>query len=158
MVREEREKKRVLATGVFDLLHPGHVRYLEEAKKAGGENAELVVVVARDNTVKRAKGKAPVMPEDQRRFLIEALRVVDSAILGYEEQEISTILETGFKYLLSLKPDIIAVGYDQKNVEITLRKMVAEKGLNIQIVKIGKFGENRLNSSSKIRKKIIEGR
>jgi len=86
------------------------------------------------------------------------LRVVDSAILGYEEQEIGTILETGFKYLLSLKPDVIAVGYDQRNVEKTLRKVIAEKGLNIQIVKIGKFGKDRLNSSSKIRKKIIEGK
>ncbi len=146
---------RVLATGVFDLLHPGHVKYLEEAKKTGGENAELVVVVARDNTVKKAKGKAPIMPEDQRRFLVESLKVVDSAILGFEEQDVSKILETGFKYLLSLKPDIIAVGHDQSNVEKTLQKVIEEKGLNIKIVKIKKFNEE-LDSSTKIREKIME--
>jgi FAD synthetase len=150
-------KTRVLATGVFDLLHPGHVKYLEEAKKTGGENAELVVVVARDNTVKKAKGKAPIMPEDQRRFLVESLKVVDSAILGFEEQDVSKILETGFKYLLSLKPDIIAVGHDQSNVEKTLQKVIMEKGLNIKIVKIKKFNEE-LDSSTKIKEKIIEQR
>jgi FAD synthetase len=150
-------KTRVLATGVFDLLHPGHVKYLEEDKKTGGENAELVVVVARDNTVKKAKGKAPIMPEDQRKFLVESLKVVDSAILGFEEQDVSKILETGFKYLLSLKPDIIAVGHDQSNVEKTLQKVIKEKGLNIKIVKIKKFNEE-LHSSTKIKEKIIEQR
>jgi len=148
-------KTRVLATGVFDLLHPGHVKYLEEAKKTGGENAELVVVVARDNTVKKAKGKAPIMPEDQRRLLVESLKVVDSAILGFEEQDVTKILETGFKYLLSLKPDIIAVGHDQSNVEKTLQKVITEKGLNIKIVKIKKFNEE-LDSSTKIKERIIE--
>jgi len=149
-----KNRMRVLATGVFDLLHPGHVKYLEEAKKTGGKNAELVVVVARDNTVKKAKGRAPVMPQDQRRFLVESLKVVDLAILGYEEQEIGTILETGVKYLLSLKPDIIAVGHDQNNVEKTLQKLVMEKGLNIKIVKIKKFNEE-LDSSTKIKERII---
>jgi FAD synthetase len=56
----------VLASGVFDLLHLGHVRFLEEAKKAGGKNAELIVIVARDSTVEKRKGKKPIMSEDQR--------------------------------------------------------------------------------------------
>jgi FAD synthetase len=64
------KKKIVLASGTFDLLHLGHVRFLEEAKKAGGKNAELVVIVARDSTVKARKGKKPIMPEDQRRALV----------------------------------------------------------------------------------------
>ncbi len=48
--------KTVLAAGVFDLLHYGHIRYLEEAKKTGGEGARLIVIVARDETVLRLKG------------------------------------------------------------------------------------------------------
>mgnify|MGYP001127593064 CR=1 FL=1 len=67
MAAEEVKKKPVvLASGVFDLLHIGHVRYLEEAKKSGGENAKLVVIVATDDTVKKRKGKKPVLPEEQR--------------------------------------------------------------------------------------------
>ena len=50
-----RRRRRVLASGVFDLIHDGHLRFLEEAKKMGGKGAELVVVVARDSTVRRLK-------------------------------------------------------------------------------------------------------
>jgi len=150
MVDKEMRKKRVvLASGTFDLLHLGHVRFLEEAKKAGGENAELIVIIARDSTVEKRKGKKPVMPEDQRRALVESLKVVDEAILGYEDFDIRNVVE-------KIKPDVIAVGHDQDGIEREVRKALAEKGLNIPIVKVGKFGKNELNSSSKIKRKIIE--
>ncbi|KON33908.1 FAD synthase, partial [miscellaneous Crenarchaeota group-1 archaeon SG8-32-1] len=80
-----------MASGTFDLLHLGHVRFLEEAKKAGGKTAELIVIVARDNTVKVRKGKKPIMPEDQRRALVESLKVVDEAILGWEDFSINKV-------------------------------------------------------------------
>jgi len=149
MVSKEKKKKVVLASGTFDLLHFGHLKYLEEAKKAGGENAELIVIVARDSTVEKRKGKKPVMPEDQRRSLVESLKVVDEAILGYEEFDISKVVE-------KIKPDIIAVGHDQEGIEREVRKAIEEKGLKIQIAKIGRFGKRELNSSSKIKRKIIE--
>ena len=69
MVGKARKKKSVLASGTFDLLHFGHVKYLEEAKEAGGKNAELIVIVARDSTVKKRKGKKPVMPENNEDHL-----------------------------------------------------------------------------------------
>jgi len=147
--KEMRKKKVVLASGTFDLLHLGHVKYLEEAKKAGGKNAELIVIIARDGTVEKRKGKKPVMPEDQRRALVESLKVVDEAILGYEDFDISNVVE-------KIKPDVIAVGHDQDGIEREVRRAVAEKRLHIEIVKIGKFGKNELNSSSKIKRKIIE--
>ncbi len=143
------KRKIVLASGNFDLLHLGHVRYLEEAKKAGGENAELIVIVARDSTVEKMKGKKPVMTEDQRRSLVEALKVVDEAILGYEEMDVSKVLE-------KIRPYIVAVGHDQNAMEKAVRKAVTEKGLKIQIVKIGKFGKEELNSSSKIKRKVVK--
>jgi FAD synthetase len=143
------KRRIVLASGNFDLLHLGHVRYLEEAKRAGGENAELIVIVARDSTVEKMKGKKPVMSEDQRRSLVEALKEVDEAILGYEELDINKVLE-------KISPDIVAVGHDQDDMEKAVRKAVAEKGLKIQIVKIGKFGKEELNSSSKIKRKVVE--
>jgi len=146
---ETKKEKVVLASGTFDLLHLGHVKFLEEAKKAGGPNAKLVVIVARDSTVKKRKGRAPIIPEDQRRALIEALKVVDEALLGYEDFDIERAIE-------KIKPDIIAVGHDQTSIEREVRKFIEEKGLKIEVVKIRKFGKEELNSSSKIMRKIIE--
>jgi FAD synthetase len=147
--RKREKRKVVLASGVFDLLHLGHVRFLEEAKTAGGENAELIVIIARDRTVEKRKGKKPIMPENQRRALVESLKVVDEAILGYEEFDIGRVIE-------KIKPEIIVVGYDQDGMEQMVKNYVKEKGLKIKVVKIGKFGEDELDSSSKIKKKIIE--
>jgi FAD synthetase len=147
MVKEN--KKIVLASGTFDLLHLGHVRFLEEAKKAGGKNAKLVVIVARDSTVEAQKGKTPVMPADQRRALVESLKVVDEVILGQEGISIEKVIE-------NIKPEIIAVGHDQYGTEKQVLKAIKEEGLKIQVVKIGKFGKQELDSSSKIVRKIIE--
>ena len=142
-------KKIVLASGTFDLLHLGHVRFLEEAKKAGGKNADLLVIVARDSTVKARKGKKPIMPEDQRRALVESLKVVDEAILGWEDFNIDKVIER-------IKPDVIAVGHDQDGIENEVFKAIDEKKVRIEVAKIGRFGKRELDSSSKIVRKIIE--
>lgn len=139
----------VLASGVFDLIHLGHVRFLEEAKRAGGPNAWLVVVVARDSTVEKMKGKKSIVSEDQRRALVESLRVVDEAVLGYESLEIGEII-------VQLKPDVIALGYDQADMDQQVHTYVATHHLPVRIVRIGKFKENSLDSSSKIKQKIID--
>ena len=147
MVRKK--KIVVLASGTFDLLHLGHVRFLEEAKKVGGKDAELIVIVARDSTVKARKGKKPIMPEDQRRALVESLKVVDEAILGWEDFSIDKVIE-------KIKPDVIAVGHDQNEMENKLLKAIEEKKVPIEVTKIGRFGKRELDSSSKIVRKIIE--
>ncbi|RLI07924.1 FAD synthase [Candidatus Bathyarchaeota archaeon] len=139
----------VLASGVFDLLHYGHIRLLEEAKKRGGPDARLVVIVARDETVRRRKGKGPVIPEDQRRALVEALKVVDEALLGYEDMDLAAVID-------KIRPDVIAVGYDQDEIERQTRRIAREKGLSLRVVRIGRFGKEDLNSSSKIKGKIVE--
>jgi len=79
---------RVVATGTFDLLHPGHILYLECSKALGDE---LVVIVARDVNV-RHKPK-PVVPQDQRLRMVQSLKVVDQAVLG-EEKDISRSLSS----------------------------------------------------------------
>jgi len=142
--------KTVLAAGVFDLLHYGHIRYLEEAKKHGGKDARLVVIVARDETVKRMKGSDPVIPEDQRRAVIESLKVVDEAFLGYEDMNLNRVLE-------QVKPDIVAVGYDQESIKVQVEAINQAKGLGIKIVQVERFGKDDLNSSSKIKRRIVEG-
>ena len=145
----KKKKRVVLASGTFDLLHLGHVRFLEEAKKTGGKNAELVVIVARDSTVKARKGKNPVMPEDQRRALVESLKVVNEAILGWEDFNIDKVIE-------KIKPDIIAVGHDQDGIENEVQKAVNDNKVVVEVAKIGRFGKRELDSSSKIVRKIIE--
>jgi FAD synthetase len=127
----------------------GHVKFLEEAKKAGGKNAELIVIIARDSTVQETKGRKPIMPESQRRALVESLKVVDEAVLGFENFDIGDVIDR-------IKPDVIALGYDQAAMERRVREYVDKHGLNVKVVRVGKFEEDELDSSSKIRQKIIE--
>jgi FAD synthetase len=149
MASKNVKKRIVLASGVFDLLHLGHVKFLEEAKKAGGKNAELIVIVARDSTVEKSKGRKPVMTENQRRALVESLRVVDEAVLGFEKFDLGDVIER-------VKPDVISLGYDQADMEKGVQEYVDKHKLNTKVIRIGKFEEDELDSSSKIRQKIIE--
>ena len=148
-MHDRKKGKIVLAEGTFDLLHYGHVHYLTNAKKLGGENSKLIVIVARDKTVEKLKGRKPIIPEDQRRAIVESLKVVDEAILGYEEMNVAKVIE-------KIKPDIIALGYDKVRMEEDLKRYIREKNLDIKVVRISKFEGGDLNSSSKIKKKIIE--
>ena len=140
----------VLAAGVFDLLHYGHIRYLEEAKKTGGPDSRLVVIVARDETVRRQKESDPIIPEDQRRAVIEALRVVDEALLGFEDLDLDRVLQ-------QVKPDIVVVGHDQMAIKNQVEKINKAREMQIRIIQISQFGEDALNSSSKIKSRIVEG-
>ena len=149
MANKRKKRRVVLASGVFDLLHLGHVKFLEEAKKAGGKNAELIVIIARDSTVEKNKGSKPVMPENQRRALVESLKVVDEAVLGFEKFDIGDVIDR-------IKPDVVALGYDQAAMEKQVREYVDKHGLSVKVVRVGKFEEDELDSSSKIRQKIIE--
>ena len=149
MPTEHEKRQVVLASGVFDLLHLGHVKFLEEAKKAGGKNAQLVVIIARDSTVEEAKGRKPVMPENQRRILVESLKVVDEAVLGLKDFDIGNVIKT-------IQPDVIALGYDQKDMEQRVKEYVERNQLNVKVVRVGKFEAEELDSSSKIRQKIVE--
>lgn len=140
-------RKIVLATGAFDLLHLGHVRFLEESKKKGGPEARLIVVVARDKTVKQRKGQNPILPENQRRELVASLRIVDKAILGHEKLDMLGILK-------EVKPDIICVGYDQREIKRSLVKILGEEKIKIPVVEIPRLGPEGLNSSSKVKAKV----
>lgn len=141
--------RTVLATGVFDLLHIGHVKFLQESKKRGGPGARLVVVVASDRTVIRRKRHGPILPEQQRRELVAALRFVDRAVLGSENLDMIGILKR-------VRPDIIAVGYDQGEIRRSLNRVLKEEGLKIPVVQIPRFGPSRLNSSSKLKDRVAK--
>ncbi len=142
-------RKTVLSTGVFDILHLGHLRFLEESKRKGGPRSKLVVVVARDKTVFRRKGKGPVIPEDQRRELVAALRVVDRAILGREEIDLLGILK-------EVKPDIVCVGYDQDEIRAAVTRLIRKQGLPIRVIRIRRFGPIGFNSSTKLKSRVAK--
>jgi FAD synthetase len=133
----------VVATGTFDLLHPGHVLYLERSKILGDE---LVVIVARDVNV-RHKPK-PVLPEEQRRKMVQSLTAVDRAILG-EENDI-------FRTIEQLNPDIITLGFDQHFDIGHLEKELSRRGLHPRIVRIEAHETCDLCSSRRIVTRILE--
>lgn len=143
------KRKVVLATGAFDLLHYGHLNFLQEARKMGGRDARLIVIVARDRTVEARKGKKPIVPEDQRRALIEALKPVDDAILGFEDMNYEAVID-------KLNPDIIAVGYDQSDIKSSVEELIQRKGLKIRVFQTRKFAVDDIDSSSKIKRRVIE--
>ncbi|MBO4798138.1 MAG: adenylyltransferase/cytidyltransferase family protein, partial [Candidatus Methanomethylophilaceae archaeon] len=92
---------RVMASGVFDIIHTGHISYLTQAKSMGDE---LVVVVACDSTV-RARKHEPVTPEKMRAEIVGMLKPVDKVIIGGTGDMMETVAE--------IKPDIIVLGFDQ---------------------------------------------
>jgi FAD synthetase len=144
------KKTRVLAFGTFDIVHAGHAKYLEESRKLGGKEAELIVVIARDSTVKSIKGREPIFSEDERRYLVESLKPVDKAILGYEGEDRLKVVE-------DFKPDVIALGYDEKPSEDYLKKELKARGLKgTKVVRLSKYGDEVLNSTSKVVKRIQE--
>lgn len=134
---------RVLATGTFDILHPGHLLYLSEAKALGDE---LYVIVARDSMVKH-KHK-PIVPEGQRLAMVQALRIVDKAMLGSETDM--------FEPLRKIKPDIIALGENQFFKEKELEAQLKAHGIIAKVVRIQSFEQCELCSSAAIIRKILE--
>ena len=141
--------KKVLAAGKFDILHLGHIAYLEQAKELAGKDGELVVVIARDDTIERERGALPVFPQEQRRRIVEALGIVDKAILGYDSENHSDIV-------VDLKPDYIALGYDQyTNIE-SLEESFRKKDMTTEIVRLEKRTADGLYSSTVIRERILK--
>ena len=137
--------KIVMATGTFDIIHPGHGYYLEESKKVGGEDARLAVVVATDATV-RSKKRIPVVDEKQRLEVVKMMKPVDEAYLGSETDM--------FKIVEEIKPDIITIGSDQKYNITDLKKQLLKRGINTDVVKIEGYKKSPLDSTCKILKRI----
>ena len=136
---------RVMAVGVFDLLHLGHVHYLTEAKKHGDE---LVVVVATDTMVARRKHQ-PVMPQEMRVALVAALKPVDVAVIGHEDDQYASVED--------LRPDVIALGWDDYHKVDEIKAALAARGLgHIEVARMPKFEEHDLNGTRKIIRRIID--
>ncbi len=136
---------RVMATGVFDLLHPGHVYFLSEARKLGDE---LVVVVARDQTARRLKHE-PYVPEHVRREMVEALKPVDRAVLGSTTDIYETVVRE--------RPAVIALGHDQVWNEKEVERECARRGVPVKVVRIGPLPHNDLATRRLIERIVARG-
>ena len=140
--------KIVLAGGVYDVIHVGHLAALREAKELGDV---LVVVVATDITVEMLKGRKPILPEEDRRELLEGLKPVDKAILGYED------VGFGFEQvLMEVMPDLVAFGFDQEKLEATVSEIIQHRSLKITVVKLSRFNREKYASSTSLRQRLAE--
>jgi FAD synthetase len=133
---------RVMASGVFDLIHPGHISYLKQAKSFGDH---LTVVVASDSTVRKKKHE-PVTPEAMRAMIVGSLKPVDEAIVGGEGDIFDTVSK--------VNPDVIVLGYDQSFDEAKLTADLEARGFKgIKVVRANECADD-LNATRRIVDKI----
>jgi rfaE bifunctional protein nucleotidyltransferase chain/domain len=131
----------VLANGVFDLLHVGHVRYLEDARRAGDR---LVVGVNGDAATARMKGAGrPVLPATERALLVASLRCVD-AVTVFEE-------DTADALLVALAPDVHAKGTDYRVDSVPERATAAAHGVATVIT-----GDPKRHSTRELFARVLE--
>lgn len=130
-----------MTTGVFDLIHLGHIHMLEAAKRHG---RELVVVIARDETVLKQKHN-PINPEEIRRQIVEKLKPVDRAVLGHHGDI--------YRIVREIQPDVIALGYDQPFKEAEVEKKCLEHGVKVKVVRLPQF-DHDLDATRKIIERI----
>ena len=128
--------KKVMCAGTFDMIHPGHLFYLSEAKKYGNK---LIVVVARDETSEKFKDKRPVHSERERLDAVRMLKIVDEAVLG-KHGNIFDIIE-------EIKPDVICLGYDQKVQKQQLEDELKKRGIKAEVIRIDAYMPHMYKSS-----------
>ena len=133
-------RRVVLANGCFDILHVGHIRYLEHAKKMGDV---LVVAINSDSSVRKLKGEGrPVLNENERLALVSALRCVDHVVL-FEEPDVTRVIQI-------LKPAVHAKGTDYSEDTVPERNQVLAYGGEVRIA-----GDPKDHSTRDIIQKII---
>ena len=119
------KKKIVLAGGVFDIIHPGHIHTLNAAKALGDV---LVVAIATDKTAQKMKKRPPLHNQELRCELVSCLSMVDKAVIGHEDDIFETVKE--------IKPNIIVLGYDQIHQEKFIDEGCKRINLNVEIVRL----------------------
>ena len=139
------KRKKVLVAGTFDIIHPGHIYLFKKASELG----DVIVIVARDNSVKRFKGRSPIIPEHQRLAVVSSIKYVKKAVLGHDDPDILKIVE-------EIKPDIILLGPDQNFKEEDIVKELEKRGLKVEVKRAEEYIECSFCSTSKIIKRVIE--
>ena len=135
--------KTVMCFGTFDLLHLGHLYYFEQARRYGDY---LIVVIARDKTKQKQKKKI-LFSEQERQQLVQSLKQVDEAVLGYPDNHLKIIQER--------KPDVICLGYDHPIQKKELQKKLSALGLHPSVVRIPHYYTQKYKTT-RLREKILE--
>lgn len=139
------KRPKVLVAGAFEILHPGHIYLLKKAWELG----EVYVVVARDKNFKRFKRRDPVIPEEQRKKIVESVKYVSHAVLGDEEDI--------YKPIEEISPDIVLLGPDQHVDPEELRKELERRGVRgVRVDKLSERVGDKLYSVSGIIDRIVE--
>jgi FAD synthetase len=128
--------KKAIAFGTFDILHEGHLDFLKQAKEHGDF---LAVVVGRDSTVEKIKGRKPENNEHQRMLYVYNVPEVDLALLGDKEDP--------YKVIEEQKPDVICLGYDQNSYTKNLEKEMEKRGIKAGIVRLKPHMPEKFKSS-----------
>ena len=124
-LKKSSTKKTVLAGGVFDIIHPGHIHTLNAAKALGDV---LIVAIATDKTAQKMKKRQPLHNQELRRELVSCLSMVDKAIVGHEDDIFETVK--------AIKPDIIVLGYDQVHQNQFISDGCKRINLDVEIVRL----------------------
>ncbi len=137
----------VIAQGTFDLLHPGHVHYLQEAAAMGDH---LTVIVARTTNVTHKP--SPVVPAEQRRTMVAALEPVDDAVLGHPEDI--------FVPVEAIAPDVLALGYDQHHDADAIAAELDARDIDCEVRRASgrSASEDELTSTSAIVDRVLTER
>lgn len=117
--------KVVLAGGVFDIIHPGHIHTLNAAKDLGDV---LIVVIATDKTAEKMKKRLPLHNQEQRKMLVDSLSVVDLSIVGHEGDI--------FKTVDQIRPQVIALGYDQIHQEKSITEGCKKINIDVTVARL----------------------
>ncbi|MFH1608951.1 MAG: adenylyltransferase/cytidyltransferase family protein [Patescibacteria group bacterium] len=131
-------KTKVMLFGTFDGLHKGHISLFKQARKLAG-NVFLIACIARDKNVFKIKNKKTVLLENKRKSLVKKCGLIDKVILGSLNNYLSQILKE--------KPNIIALGYDQKVFVKELKDYIKQKKLNIKIIKLKAYKKHIYKNS-----------
>lgn len=130
--KKETRKTRIMIFGTFDGLHLGHVNFLKQAKKIA-KNSFLVASIARDKNVFKIKGELPVFNEKKRMNFVKNSKLVDKVVLAG--------LTNHIPHILKERPDVIALGYDQRAYVRNLKKDLKNKDLVVSVVRLKPYKE-----------------
>lgn len=128
--------KTVLLFGSFDVLHEGHKNLFSQAKEWGDE---IIVVLAKDETIEKIKGMKPLYDEHKRKLLLEETGLLSRVILGNRGDK--------YQVIRKIKPDVICLGYDQTTFTEGLKNFLKESNMNTKIVRLKPFYPKKYKSS-----------
>ncbi|MCX6757755.1 MAG: adenylyltransferase/cytidyltransferase family protein [Candidatus Nomurabacteria bacterium] len=137
----KKQKTKIMVFGTFDGLHLGHLNFFKQARNLAIKNCLpfLIISIARDKNVKKIKNKKTIFSEKERMFLVKKSKLADKVVLSGIKNYIPHIVKE--------KPEIIALGYDQKAYVKNLRAELFKKGINVKIARLKPYKEHIYKNS-----------